>query len=218
MKHADGVWLDGIGPDNGAYMCAGVCCGYGPNNSPLLAPEIEDHCAKQADATTIAQKWLIANGGWEAQKCFDYLESELPTHKDSPQSCASKLQKYADFGANHSNYNFVVAYGSRTGGRGGYDDETAAGTVTAFLLMRGQHWLFSIAPTPGSFSGARTNNNGNLTLATAKLFLSDYGAPKGSMTPVAGKSLVFQREFESATVSLDCNTWTATFDERLSVE
>lgn len=25
LEHADGVWLDGIGPDNGAYMCAGVC-------------------------------------------------------------------------------------------------------------------------------------------------------------------------------------------------
>ena len=28
LVHADGIWLDGIGPDNGAYMCAGVCCGF----------------------------------------------------------------------------------------------------------------------------------------------------------------------------------------------
>ena len=40
------------------------------------------------------------------------------------------------------------------------------------------------------------------------------GKPKGAMTAVAGKANVFQREFESATVTLDCNTWTPTFEER----
>ena len=34
--HADGIWLDGIGPDNGAYMCSGVCCGSDATNSPLI--------------------------------------------------------------------------------------------------------------------------------------------------------------------------------------
>lgn len=68
LVHADGIWLDGIGPDNGGYMCAGVCCGYDATNSPLDQQEIDSHCKGQADATTKVQKYLIANGGWEAQK------------------------------------------------------------------------------------------------------------------------------------------------------
>lgn len=81
--------------------------------------------------------------------------------------------------------------------------------------MRGQHWLFSIAPTPGT-SGGPSNPGmpGTLTPATAKAYLSDYGAPKGPMTAVAGKTRVYQREFETATVTLDCNSWTPTFEER----
>lgn len=112
MVHADGIWLDGIGPDNGAYMCSGVCCGYGANNSPLVQHEIDAHCKAQTDATTQVQKYLIANGGWEAQKCFDYKSGQsLPNSDDDPTTCASKLQKWSAYGADHSNYNFVVAYG-----------------------------------------------------------------------------------------------------------
>jgi len=34
--------------------------------------------------------------------------------------------------------------GSRTGGRENWNDTTVGGTVAAFMLMRGQHWLFSV--------------------------------------------------------------------------
>jgi hypothetical protein len=215
MVHGDGIWLDGIGPDNGAYMCSGTCCGYGASNSPLVQPEIDAHCDGQAAATTKAQAWLIANGGWEAQKCFDYLTKGLPTAADSPAECAAHLQARATWGANHSNYNHVVAYGTRTGGRVGYNDDTVAGTVAAFLLMRGQHWLFSIGPNGGHIPKCPTcpADPGTLLPATAKVLLSDYGHPTGPMVAVPGKSGVFQRMYEKATVSLDCNSWTPTFDE-----
>ncbi len=109
----------------------------------------------------------------------------------------------SQFGANHSNYNFVVAYGSRTGGRDGYNDTNVEATVAAFMLMRGQHWLFSIGPNGGG--GGKSyppydNDPGTLTPATAKILLSDYGAPKGSMTAVTGKEGVFQREYAKATI------------------
>lgn len=217
LVHGDGIWLDGIGPDNGAYMCSGVCCGYGASNSPLVQAEITDHCVKQAEATTAVQKYLIKNGGWEAMKCFDYKSgSSLPNAGDSPANCASKLQKWAAFGADHSNYNFVVAYGSRTGGRQNYDDSNIAGTVAAFMLMRGQHWLFSIGPNGGS--GGKSwppydQDPGTLTTATAKLLTSDYGRPKGNMTAVVGKSGVFQRVYEKATVTLDCSDFSGSFAE-----
>jgi len=215
MVHGDGIWLDGIGPDNGAYMCGGVCCGYGAHNSPLDQQEIDAHCKGQSDATTAAQKWLIANGGWEAQKCFNYKTGGLPTAKDSPSSCASKLAAGAAMGADHSQYNHIVAYGSRTGGRQGYNETTVAGTVAAFLLMRGQHWLFSIGTTGGHGPHDTTGatDPGTMLPATAKVLTSDYGKPTGAMTPVAGKANVFQREYEKATVTLDCNTWTPTFAE-----
>ena len=68
LVHADGIWLDAIGPDHGGYMCAGVCCGYGATNSLLNQGEIDLHCKGQPDATTKVQQYLIANGGWGAQK------------------------------------------------------------------------------------------------------------------------------------------------------
>jgi hypothetical protein len=42
---------------------------------------------------------------------------------------------------------------------------------------------------------------------------TDYGRPLGNMTAVPGKQNVFQRKFEKATVTLDCNNWTPTFHE-----
>ena len=114
------------------------------------------------------------------------------------------------------NYNFVVAYGSRTGGRDGWDDTTVEGTVAAFMLMRGQHWLFSIAPNGGGGGKSFppwTNNAGTLVPNTAKVLTSDYGAPSGLMTPVAGKTGVFQRVYEKATITLDCADFSGTFVE-----
>eukprot|EP01063_Lacrimia_lanifica_P007479 TRINITY_DN14786_c0_g1_i1.p1 TRINITY_DN14786_c0_g1~~TRINITY_DN14786_c0_g1_i1.p1 ORF type:complete len:431 (+),score=45.98 TRINITY_DN14786_c0_g1_i1:105-1397(+) len=216
MVHADGIWLDGIGPDNGAWMCSAAWGPYGPDNSPLNQKEIDAHCAGQTAAATAAQQWLIANGGWEAMQCFDFLGPDvLPTADDDPAQCAAKLEKMAAFGADHKNYNHVVSYGSRTGGRAGYNDTTAAGTVAAFLLVRGQHWLFSIAPTGGRVPPTpRTPHDaGTLLPETARLLLSDYGRPTTPMERVPGAPGRYQRRFEKATVALDCSHWHPTFDE-----
>lgn len=121
-------------------MCSGICCGFGADNSPHNQAEIDAQCAGQVNVTTAVQKYLIANGGWEAMKCFDYLDLRtLPSASDSPSTCADKLTKTALWAADHSNYNAVVAYGDRTAGMKLYNDTTAPGTVAAFMLMRGQH-------------------------------------------------------------------------------
>lgn len=94
-----------------AYMCSGICCGYGASNSPHNQAEIDAQCTGQANVTTAVQKYLIANGGWEAQKCFNYLSTKtLPSANDSPAECAAKLTKTAAWASDHSNYNAVVAY------------------------------------------------------------------------------------------------------------
>ena len=62
LNYSDGVWLDGNGPDNGAWMCSGICCGFGAKNSPHNQEEIDAYCAAQHNVTTTAQSWLIANG------------------------------------------------------------------------------------------------------------------------------------------------------------
>ena len=77
----------------------------------------------------------------------------------------------------------MVAYGSRTGGRDGYDDDSVEATVAAFMLMRGQHWLFSIGPNGGGGGHSAppyTQDPGTLTTATAKILTSDHGKPKGN--------------------------------------
>jgi len=198
--YADGVWLDGIGPDNGAYMCSGVCCGFGPDNSPHNAAEIAAQCAGMKAASTAVEKYLTEHEAFEVQKCFEYTKgTDLPNAKDSAAQCAAKLQKWAAVGADHAKYNAIVAYGSRTGGTDGYDDSSAAGTVAAFMLMRGAHWFLSIT------------NGDSMAPATARLLTSDHGRPLGNMTAVSGRANVFQRVYEKATVTLDCGSFEGTF-------
>ena len=48
----------------------------------------------------------------------------------------------------------------------------------------------------------------------AKLVLSNYGMPKSNMSQVPGKPTVWQREYENATVTLDCATFSAAFVEK----
>jgi hypothetical protein len=87
----------------------------------------------------------------------------------------------------------------RTGGKG-YTDETAPAAIAAFLLTRKDQWFFGVT---------QAANTINATVAA--LLLSDYGAPLGGMTQ---SGTVFQREYASATVSLDCATLAATFAAR----
>ena len=112
----------------------------------------------------------------------------------------------------------MLMYGDRTGGNQIYNDETAAQVgsmgsresvystfdaclidvqaVATFLLVRGERFFF----------GLEASNSYNSS--TAALLLSDYGVPLGNMT-VSGNMAT--REYATATVSLDCDTFTATF-------
>ena len=68
--HADGVWLDGDGPDNGAYQCSGsYSWGKLPAPYPALdADEVDAFCVGenlvQAAAQTIAAFLLTRGAYW----------------------------------------------------------------------------------------------------------------------------------------------------------
>ena len=144
LKDADGVWLDGNGYDNGAWMCAGTSGGFNATNSPQSSQEIAAWVAAETAVASSARQQLIANGGFDGLTCMDFRVESLPQARDDPATCGQKLMATAAFGANHSNYNAVVAYGYDTGA-GGYNDSTAAGAVAAFMIVRGQHWFFGIS-------------------------------------------------------------------------
>jgi hypothetical protein len=143
LLHADGMWLDGNGYDNGAWMCSGICCGFGPENSPHNQSEIDAFCKAQTDIATRGRRHIIAQAGYDFN-CFSYRVDSLPRADDDVTTCSAKLMATAAWASDHSNYNTVVAYGGDTGGAQGYNSSTAAGAVAAFLIMRGEHWLFSI--------------------------------------------------------------------------
>ncbi len=199
LEYADGMWLDGNGPDNGAYMCSGICCGFGADNSPHNQSEIDAYCAGEVEVATTAHEYMAAHGQYEVMSCSTYLrQNEMPVAGDAPAVCAAKMLKLAALGADHSKYNMVVAYGDRTAETGGaYGDETAAAAVASFMISRGEHWLMAIQPLA------------ELNVSTARLLTLDYGAPLGNLTQVAAN--VFRREFANGTVQLDCNSFTGTF-------
>ena len=124
-------------------MCSGICCGFGPENSPHNQQEIDSFCKAQTAIATRGRQHVIANGGFDFN-CLSYKVQGMPQADDDTATCGRKLVSMAAWAANHSNYHAVVAYGSYEGGMAGYNDSTAAGAVAAFLLVRGQHWLFSI--------------------------------------------------------------------------
>ena len=195
MKVADGAWIDGDGPNNGAWMCSGSF-NYGHLRDPypaLNVTEISSFCEGEAAVVTAAQKWLIANGGYD-YKCFTFIKSkqELPNANDTSDACAAKLRRLSQIVPPSA----VVLYGDRISG-GGYDDETATQAVAVFLLTRAEHWFFG-------YPGAN-----DLNATTAALLLSDFGAPLGNMTQPDPETNVFARKYENATISFDCSTFTA---------
>ena len=65
------MWLDGDGPDNGAYECSGS-----HNFAKLIPPypalktptEIASFCAGEALVAAAADEWLIANKGYNCTR------------------------------------------------------------------------------------------------------------------------------------------------------
>lgn len=191
MEYADGAWIDGDGPDNGAWMCSGS---YNYNNLPAPYPalnpdDITAFCTGEANVTKTAQEWLIANKGYD-YNCFNFLSgsSSLPVKTDNATVCGNKIRHLDHYPTDTA----IVLYGDRTNTM--YDDSTALEAVSIFLLVRGDYWFLS-------FPEQNTLNS-----TTAELLLSDYGVPLGNMTDNGNN--VFTRQYQLATVSMDCNTFT----------
>ena len=197
MVHGDGVWLDGDGPDNGAWGCSGS---YDFDKLPAPYPPLNESgiaafCAGENIVQAQAHEWLFANGGMDGQACWSFWNA-FPLPGDSAAVCAAKLL----VGANLSSSMPVGVGMDRTGQRA-WNDSSSAQAVAAFMLVRKDYWFF----------GAGGNGVNGFTEATAALLLSDFGAPLGSMTRTGS---VFSREYEKSTVTLDCSTVEATFVPR----
>jgi len=228
------MWMDGPGWDNGGWPCDGSCPGapggFNASNTPLRnASEIAALAAATTDAVTRGRAHILAAGGFD-MNCFSEELSSLPRAGDSAAACGAKVLAMAAKAANHSWYDMVIAYGGieGTARSHAYNDSTAAGTVAAFLLVRGQHWLFAIgqanACNPKAYPGAEgfrpgspqcDNTTNTMDPATAALLVTDYGRPLGLAHAVAGEPGVFAREYEKATVSLDCGTFSGAFDVKV---
>lgn len=196
MVHGDGVWLDGDGPDNGAYQCSGS---YSWGNLPAPYPalnssEVDAFCAGEVLMWEAAHSFLASVGSFDAQACWSTISgpSKIPARSDSASTCGAKL---AALDALPSDPLPVLFAGERTAGVD-YTDQDAPQVIASFLLVRKDHWFFGI------------QQQNVLTDEVGTLLLSDYGAPLGNMT-VTGT--VYSREFEKATVSLDCATYTPSF-------
>ena len=69
------------------------------------------------------------------------------------------------------------------------------------------------SPPPLMLLGPPGSNSVNAS--TAALLVTDYGKALGPMHAVAGTAQhVYERKYEKATVRLDCNTFTGTFEEQ----
>jgi hypothetical protein len=177
-------------------MCSGS---YDYKSLPQPYPalndtEIDAFCVGENSVQEAAHDWLFANGGFDGQACWTYVNN-YPTHGDSPAQCAAKLVSINALKATTA-VGFAM---DRTGGRN-YNDTTAPAAIASFLLTRKDQWFFGV-----------TQESNTINLTVAALLLSDYGPPQGEMTQ---SGAVFSREFETATVTLDCSTLEPTFAMR----
>ena len=211
MKVGDGAWLDGDGPDTGAWMCTAGTHGNLRNKSKngytkisaLNDSEAQAYATAKILVTSQAREWLLAHKGFE-HTCFDFVSNagQLPVVGDIASVCSSKLRALnlsRDWpSSGGGSYRpATVYYGSRVGDCGCYDSATVDQAAAVFMLTRHQHDLFHLP------------HNMSLTDAEARALLRDDGAPLGRMQePTIG---VFERRFEKATVRLDCANFTARF-------
>ena len=184
-------------PLGAQYQCAG---NYAFDHLPPPYPannasEVTAFCAGERAAGAAAHAFLYANGGVDPQACVAYVNSpaQMPQPSDSPAACAAKVRALDGY-----NPGRAVGFASdRTGGRG-YTDETAAVTVAFFMLVRREQWLFGV-----------DQKLNVLNDTTAALLLRDDGAPLGNLT--SPSPFVFERQYERATVRLNCSDFTAEF-------
>lgn len=142
-----------------------------------------------------AHVWLYANGGLDPQACVNWITSSglIPTRSDSPAACAAKI---VALGAVNSATQPVGYASDRTGGRG-YTVDNAAQAIAAFMLARKEMWFFGVL-----------QSNNTLATEVAAHMLRDDGAPLGAMTRTGN---TFSRPYEKATVSLNCDTFEASW-------
>jgi len=75
-------------------------------------------------------------------------------------------------------------------------------TIAAFMIARGATAMLEL-PVGGAYENMRMYD------VDAPILQADWGPPLGVGKEEAPG--VFTREFASATLSLDCNSWTSTF-------
>ena len=162
---------------------------YPANN----ATEVTAFCAGERAAVAAAHAFLYANGGVDPQACVHYETASIPLRADSPAACAAKVRAAIALVDTARSVGFAS---DRTGGKD-YTDDNVAAAIATFMIARKEQWYFGVLQTTNNF-----------TASTAALLLRDDGAPLGDATADGN---VFSRRYDKATVSFDCNTFTATF-------
>ena len=221
LEVGDGAWIDGDGPDNGAWMCSG---GTGPRHKTLndcpptgCALNFTENIAFQnAEAVVLkrAHEYLLAHGGFD-YRCLRFVgPAELPQPGDSEASCNAKMHELA-FG-NVTSSNGTVLYGERVRGIG-YSDDTVQEAVAVFFLVRKENF----------FLGSLAQSNMSAVMAH-NLFGRNYGAPLGPMrlrqislgdetlrltSSSSGRpTQVWEREYEKAIVRFSCANFSSSFE------
>ena len=92
MEHADGAWIDGDGPDNGAWMCTDR--GLGPSAN-WSEEQRNAYGSGWSSVLKSSREYMIAKGGFE-YNCFTFVTHNskpyvLPVDTDDTAVCAWKL-------------------------------------------------------------------------------------------------------------------------------
>ena len=206
------------------FWCSNIINGTGNCNDPVQGPtEIDPH--SQADMGLSDQDIADITAGWlqamtaAQQRILDakaYTWSLIPGQDNANAmpvivdqgSCAARLEEAC--GPNNRWQTAPLMHGIGMGNGNG-TLPTLDADIASFLLMRGP-WAFTGAGVWGmSWPTGQTWNANNTPTPRPPQMAADYGEP---LDPLCSKvsAGVFTRRYSKTTITLDCSTYTATFE------
>ena len=210
------------------FWCSNLINGTGACGDPVQGPtEVDAHnqadmALSDADVAALTRGWLA--GFTAAQRAIaargGYTWSRIPGQDNANAepvivdagSCAARMAQACV--AAPPWRDAPLLHGLNFNSSGGLPSVDA--DIAAFLLMRGP-WAFTGAGYWGmSWPTGATWNSSNIPRDRPAQMDADFGAPlDAACAPAGGGGHRFSRRYERTTVTLDCATYTATFQPPL---
>mmetsp|Transcript_3192 Transcript_3192/g.6230 ORF Transcript_3192/g.6230 Transcript_3192/m.6230 type:complete len:443 (-) Transcript_3192:114-1442(-) len=208
--------IDGVNLDDRWYdhpFPAGACSG-----DPFGGPTEEfSNCTQdmgltQADTTALHTAWketmtatyksILGAGAYTMETFYG-----IPGAPKQGAACAAYFQRACQQDSSEQRRALFMGFTARAG-KPAYDQD-----IATFLLVRGPYAWIGYGWISCANGASPVGEEGQMFYRPPRLE-TDFGTPEGLCAESTAGSGVFTRKWTKGTVSLDCNTWEASFSSQ----